>query len=179
MAWTAPATAVSNSLFSAAWLNTYLRDNLSETTVAKATEPSQLFTTTASNAVSASTNASDYVAASETRTSATYGNLTTVGPSITITMKTFVIIRLSCQLSTAAASGQALMSFDISGATTLASSDTRAVAMQGVDTKKFTYYLALTNTSVNAGSNTFTAKYRGDGTNLATFVDREISAIAL
>lgn len=179
MAWTAPATAVSNSLFSASWLNTYLRDNMLETMPSKATEAGQLFTVTAANQISATSPTSAYIATSQARTSATYGDLATVGPSVTVTMRAFVIIKVSVQVTTAAAAGEGLMSFAISGATTLAADDAKAVGVQGIRERKFTYYSALTASTVNSGSNTFTAKYRGDGTNAATFSHREISAIVL
>lgn len=71
------------------------------------------------------------------------------------------------------------MSFAITGATSLSADDSRAVGSEGTASRKLTYYVALTTSSVNAGSNTITAKYRGDGTNTATFVDRELSTVAL
>lgn len=179
MAWTAPATAVSNSLFSASWLNTYLRDNMLETATAKATAAGQMFTVSGPNALSATTNTIDYVATSQSTTSTSYTDLATVGPSVTIDMDAFVIIRVSAQIEISAATGFGLMSFAVSGATTLAASDTRAVGVQGTHDRKFTYYVALDNTSINSGSNTFTAKYRADTAVTATFVDREISAVVL
>lgn len=178
MAWTAPATAVSNSLLTASWLNTYLRDNLLETAPAKATEGGQLFTSSAPNTIVAKTNRIDYISTSQTTTSTSYVDLATVGPTVTFTFNAFAVIRISGQLSGSTASTESYMSFAVSGATTLAAADTRAVAVQGTDTKKYTYYVALDSTSLNAGSNTLTAKYKSS-TGTATFADRELSVISL
>jgi hypothetical protein len=53
MAWTAPGTAVGNTLLTAAFWNTHVRDNLLETAPAKATAAGQLFQATAPNAIAA------------------------------------------------------------------------------------------------------------------------------
>ncbi|GII42264.1 hypothetical protein [Planotetraspora phitsanulokensis] len=48
MAWSAPMTAVANSIFTTAAFNQYVRDNLLETAPAKATTGSRLIVTTGS-----------------------------------------------------------------------------------------------------------------------------------
>ena len=53
MAWSAPMTAVSGSVLTAAQFNTYVRDNLNETAPAKATAAGQIFVSTAANAIAA------------------------------------------------------------------------------------------------------------------------------
>lgn len=179
MAWSAPATAVSNSLLTASWLNTYLRDNMLETTPAKATEAGQMFTTSSPNVISATSNSIGYVGTSQSTTSTTYTDLATVGPSITITMDAFVIIRISADLSSNNSSAEAFMSFAVSGATTVAASTTRAVGIVGTRNRKMTAYVALDGTTINSGVNTFTAKYRSNTAGTATFSDREISAVVL
>ena len=92
--------------------------------------------------------------------------------------KALVIVTAS--ETNAGSSGGAFMGFAVSGATTVAASDTQAFSFvnggnqaQTVQASGTFYVSGLT-----AGSNTFTAKYRGTvGT--ATFVNRSITVVPL
>lgn len=53
MAWTAPGTAVGNTLLTAAFWNTHVRDNMLETAPAKATQAGQIFHATGPNVIAA------------------------------------------------------------------------------------------------------------------------------
>ena len=111
------------------------------------------------------------VATSETTTSTTYANLTTVGPSVTMNTgdRTEVEITLSARLSNSGASGDSFMSVDVSGATTLAAVDDNALFFKSPSAGNPGHYSrSVKITGLTAGSNTFTAKYRTTA-NTSTF----------
>ena len=121
------------------------------------------------------------VATSQATTSATYVDLTTAGPSATVTIRSTgtAIVILTAQAMTANSGVEAYMGFAVSGATTVAASDAQALVSatrNTGDTPKQSAVFWVTG--LTAGSNTFTAKYRSGtaGTN-ATFVDRNIIVI--
>lgn len=104
---------------------------------------------------------SGLVTTAQTATSATYGDLATVGPTVTIRTGTSVIITLSATVNTTVANYGATMSFAVSGATTLAAADDNAIFGYSLDGD---VYVALSRTfllgGLTAGVNTFTAKYK-------------------
>jgi hypothetical protein len=128
---------------------------------------------------------SDSIATAETTTSATYTNLATVGPTVTITSRgTLAVVFIgSCQFTNnggaVTASFAQYMSVKVSGATTLASSDSNSCRTTcnnlgaGFDTTR------LMLLPINPGSNTFTAEYKHiNGTQTALFKDRTIFVLA-
>lgn len=119
--------------------------------------------------------AADYVAASENRTSATYGDLTTVGPSVTVNVgeSGCVLVALSAALGNG--SGYAQMSFAVSGANTVAASDTRAIALTGTTQRIGSTFLL---TGLLPGVVTITAKYNASA-GTANFFDRCIAAVGI
>lgn len=108
------------------------------------------------------------VATSETTTSATYANLTTPGPAVTLVTGTQALITLNATLANNTQNAVAYMGVAVSGATTIAAADTQAIAFQApaanaVSAAGSTFLV----TGLTAGVNTFTAKYRvpsGTGT---------------
>lgn len=109
------------------------------------------------------------VGASETTASAAYVALATAGPAVTVTTGPKALVTIQCLASNSGAN-PSLMAFAVSGATTIAASDTTSVRVAGTNTVKTssTFVVALT-----AGSNTFTCLYRTPG-GTATYVDRSI-----
>ena len=117
------------------------------------------------------------VATSEARTLSSYGALSTSGPAVTIETGTEVIVRLTCYGNPAVSGGVAGMSFTVSGATTLAADDARALIIatpsgNGWGERK-TAEIHLS--ALTAGSNVFTAVYKSDGSNSQFFANRTIS----
>jgi hypothetical protein len=117
------------------------------------------------------------VAASQTTTSTTYTDLGTVGPSatVTITASGKALVTVTGSLTNSASSGQSNMGFAVSGATTQPAADTQALIVKNGGNQTIlvqgsaTFLLA----GLNAGSTTFTAKYRvSAGT--GTFVNRTV-----
>jgi hypothetical protein len=185
MAWNAPITFVANAVLTAAQLNAQVRDNMSETAPAKATAANRIIVTTGANAVEEREIVEDYVDAEQTISSGgtTYGDISggTVGPTVTLTTGTKALVLTSAHLKNAASGGHAWASFAISGATTDAATDERAVLFSA-DTASVGGVRAGVSTlvSLTAGTNTFTMKYKRSGTTgNASFGRRRIQVVAL
>lgn len=154
-----------------------MRDNLNETAPAKATAAGQIFVSTAAHSIAARTVAADYIATSETTTSTTYTDLATTGPSVTATTAASAIVATYCNANNSA--GQAAwMSYAISGATSDASNDNRALELQGSGNQRagasFFHSAILT-----PGTNTFKAEYRVTTTGTGTFSVRRLMVIPM
>lgn len=135
--------------------------------------------TTPASAAPASANST--VATQQTTTSSTYADLTT-SQSVTLTTGTKALVILTASVD-ANNTGGKYMSFEVSGATTIAASDTYALGITlwaggilGSDDKG--RYSAVNFVTLTAGSNTFTAKFRQNGGN-AFFSNRQITVIDL
>lgn len=116
------------------------------------------------------------VATSESTTSSSYTDLATVGPSITITVPASGNVRLSIY---GVLSGQldTLMSWAASGANTIAASDDNALFTRANIVSSGSgigWSMSRLLTGLTPGSTTFTAKYRGDGTDTSTFSNRRM-----
>lgn len=179
MAWSAPMTAVSGATFTAAQFNLYVRDNLNETAPAKATAASQLFVSTGANAIAVRTPTSARVDTNESTTSTAFTDLTTPGPSLTATTGTIAIVGFACAFANNTANSLTVMSAEVSGASTVAASDTWGIMMDGIQASNFVRYgMVHVFTGLTAGSNTFKAKYRV-GSNTGSFQYRELFVIPL
>ena len=117
------------------------------------------------------------VATSQTTTSASYTDLATAGPAVTVTTGTKSLVVITAQSSNSVTDQAAIMSFAISGATTAVASDSYRLMAFGssglVGSQVSAVYLINTLT---AGSNTFTVKYRVSA-NTGTWLSRNISVI--
>ena len=177
MAWTAPMTAVAGNAFTAAQFNTYVRDNLLETAPAKATATGGHFVSTGANAIAERFPQAALVSANESTSSSSYGDLTTVGPSVTVTCGTTVLISIYSSLQSITASALPHMSYAISGSTTVAAADAQAVSFQSATAGQSARIgMTFLRTGMTPGSNTFTAKYRANG-GTGGFVDRRITVV--
>lgn len=178
MAWTAPATAVAGGVFTAAMWNATIRDNLNAGEAALATASAQTFVATGVNTIVARRLSSARVDTSQTTASTTYVDLTTVGPSVTVTTGTSALIIASATMASSTANAFINVGYAVSGSTTIAATSNIAilnyreaflggaadqVQMSGVD--------FLTN--LTPGSNTFTLKY-STSSGTATFVYRTL-----
>ena len=181
MAWSAPMTAVANSIFTAAQFNQFVRDNLNETAPAKAVNVGGYFVATGVNAIAERTAGDDFVNAGEDTTSTSFTDLATPGPAITKTTGTSALVAVYGLVSNDTAGVSALMSYAVTGATSAAASDTRSVTYQpgSVAAARSIRASAVTlHTGLTAGSNTFTAKYRVTG-GTGTFNNRRIAVLPL
>jgi hypothetical protein len=179
MAWTTPMTAVPQIIFAAAMWNTHVRNNFLELMPAKATDISRIFATSGLNTIAERVPTGSTVATSQTTTSASYTDLATGGPAVTVTTGTKAFIFLYTHSSNNTANNFVAMSFAISGATTLAAADGRSIVhsppTNGRGKRGSSVFFIDTLT---AGSNTFTAKYRvGGGT--GAWQDRRLAVLPL
>lgn len=175
MAWTIPATAVAGQPFTAAMANAQMRDNLNATAPALATTISSWFTGTGVNTIAERIPAQANTLASSTTTSGTYGNLAdAVNTAVTVTTGTSALVLLYCNFSNSGATNT-WVSIAVSGATTIAASDSTALMRDQNNGQRFGaafYFGGL----LTPGSNTFTMKYRVSG-GTGTYTTRRIGVI--
>lgn len=170
-------TAVSNSVFTASQFNTFVRDNFNETAPAKATTSGAHFAVSSTNEISERISETASVLTPETTTSTTYTDLTTVGPTVTVETGPAAIVTVHGAIDNSGA-GSSRMSYDISGASTIAGADNRGIGVYGVAGAGIVASCTVLHTDLTPGTNTFTAKYRvASGT--GTFNSRRIVVFPL
>lgn len=173
MTWTAPMTAVATAVFTAAQYNQHVRDNFLELDVAQATAENSFFAGNGPNSVVLRTPTWDSRTGGSTTASTTYTDLADgVGPSVTVQSGTIAMVWIYCnQYNTSGTA--AWMTFEISGDTTLAASDTNAVQMQGTDGDRCGAGILVD--TLTGGTNTFTARYRVSTSGTGYFSQRRIA----
>lgn len=145
MAWTAPATVTTGDLMTAAFWNTQVRDNLLHLG-----ESSGL---TVDDTVTGFTNTS--YADMDALTTDTLN----APVAVTVDTMTTAIVIVSCRTIVQATSGNAFMSYRVSGASTIASDDDFSVfATTAANNASRTF--AHTRTGLTAGSNVFEVQAR-------------------
>lgn len=169
MAWSTPLTAVSGAALTDSQWNASVRDNLLTTFPALATTAGQLAVATGANAIAARSCPADIVSAAEAVVATSYGNISggTVGPTVTVTTGTSVMVVLACQLSNTTGGAASYMSYAISGATPQSAADSQALYYESSNAGDIIGIGTVIPNTVTAGSNTFQAKYKvgaGNGT---------------
>jgi hypothetical protein len=124
------------------------------------------------------TSGSATVATDQTTTSTSYTDLATAGPAVTLTTGTKALVIISCEAESDGINVPTFASVAVSGATTIAASDTIAIKWQLRENIENRHSVATRFTTLTAGSNTFTVKYRTTS-DTASFGDREIIVIDL
>lgn len=179
MAWTAPMTAVANTVFTAAQFNTHVRDNLNETAPAKATTAGTIFVASGANSIVERVPSTAAVTTSESTGGTGYGDVATPGPAVTVNTGTKAIVMVSSIVQNSTASQNSYASYAVSGASTIAASDDRAVIITAAAINQTLRASAVyMETALTAGSNTFTMKYRVTG-GTGSFQNRRIVVIPL
>ena len=115
------------------------------------------------------------VVTTQSTTSTSFTDLSTTGPAITLQTGTSVLITLGSNTYSSSANLRTQMGFALSGATTAAASDG---PIAPAATQQVAASLSFVVT-VNAGSNTFTAKYRAIDGGTASFQNRYITVVGL
>lgn len=180
MAWVTPPTFVSGNALTAAQLN-ILGDDLLETAAGKASAAGQFFVSTAANTLAARSLNSDVVATAQGTSSTSFTNLSTAGPTVTVTTGTSAVVFLTVRCSCSVAGGAGFASFDVSGATTVSASESKSTVTtsNGAD-EVYRVGITRTQTALTAGSNTFQMKYKvSSGSGTGTFTDREIMVLPI
>jgi hypothetical protein len=175
MSWSAPMTAVAGATFAAAQFNQYVRDNLLECPTAKVTAAGQYAVGTATNTVAVRSLLGATIATSETTTSTSYTDLTSVGPAVSITTGTAAIVFLKSGIDNNTANIGTFMGFTISGASSVAANDAQAIDIAGIAAaSRARIGGAFLVTGLSAGTNVFTAKYKVASASTGTFTQRDL-----
>jgi len=180
MAWGTPLTAVANTALNASQWNASVRDNLLETAPAKASAAGQWFVSTAANSITQrSIAAAEVLTLQTTTTTGSYLNLTTDGPLIAVATSTQALVSITARMEHSAAAGQCYASYDITGATTLAANDNRALITElgAGNTARAT--ITNLHTGLNAGTNTFHMQYKIITAGTGTFEYRKIHVMGM
>lgn len=118
--------------------------------------------------------ASAGVATSQTTTSTSYTDLATVGPAVTLLTGTAALVIVTAEVDTTGGGVVPRMGFAVSGASTVAATDTWGLKVDAAAACLIQASFAVLVTGLTPGVNTFTAKYRvGSGT--GTFLNRGIT----
>lgn len=117
----------------------------------------------------------------QTTASTSYTDLATAGPAVTVTIGSTgkALVTFSADMSNTNAAAENRMSYAVSGATTTAAAD--AISLNFVSPSAGTggnSGMTVLLTGLNAGSTTFTAKYRVNA-GTGTFQRRRLSATPL
>lgn len=183
MAWTTPLTAVANAALTAAQWNASVRDNLNETAVGKATSGGQFFVSTAANTLAAYNTAHDQYdgGGTDTTNSTTYVALTG-GAAVTVTTGTRAVVLNTSRMSHDTAGSRAWVTYAVSGATTIAASDSWAMPRDCETANRLSTQTYVSTHSdgtpgvLTSGSNTFTQNFRVTA-NIASFTNRRITVL--
>jgi hypothetical protein len=177
MTWQGPITWTTNQTVTAAQLNGQIRDNMLLTPAALATTANSIFVGTGANAIAERYIQDQVIDTQETTTSTTYTNLATDGPTVTMTTGTKALIWTNCQIGNSS-TGTTAASFEITGATSTAASDFRAILKDGGAGAQLDRYGVTSLMATTAGSNTFHMQYRVSG-GTGTFIKRRIIVMGL
>lgn len=125
------------------------------------------------NAVTADGSLTD-VATSETTTSTTYADLTTVGPTATLSVVNGqqVLVIIACRLKSSTTTVGATASFAASGAISLSALDANGVENDNTDASTCSRASFLTMTST--ATLTAVMKYKVQNAGTGTFLERRI-----
>jgi hypothetical protein len=179
LAWTTPLTAASNTALTAAQWNASVRDNLLTTAPGLASVAGSIFAATGTNAIAqrtpvTNTNLGAGSVGTTTSTSYVQALTGTTLPQVAATSGVKALIAFSTRQTAATAGQNMWTSVAVSGATTIAASDNWAMSWDG--TGQHYYCMTYLETSLTAGSNTFTMQARvSSGT--ATFSTQRISVV--
>lgn len=180
MVWTAPMTAVAGTQFSAQEYNLFIRDNLNETAPGKMTAAEQYFTTTGSRKIGAWNIHDAFVSTAQTRTSTSYGNLTTVGPTVTCTTGISALVWFAVAMSHSNANSQCSASVGVTGASSIKPNNHWRIIHDGKAAGNVTRTMGMHRfaAELKPGENTFTVQYKSNGST-ATFSRRYLVVMPL
>lgn len=179
MAWSAPITAVTGNVFTAAQFNSSVRDNLNTTSPAVAATAGGIIVTTAANVVTQRTPQVAFVGDDEATATTTYVDLTTFGPAVTAVTGTKALITIGGGVSNSIAGLASRIAVTISGATSIAANDSDSYLVEsGNISDHFQATWTYITSALNAGTNTFTAKYRTSaGGGISNFDNRLVGVV--
>lgn len=177
MAWVSPPTFVSGAALTAAQLN-ILGGDLLETAPAKFTAASQIFVSTGSNAGVARTVFQDnYTGGGTDSTNSTSYIGLTGSPSLGPATGTKALVMHGASLANDTTGARSAVSYEISGATTVAANDSWAVMYdESSPSRVIKASWVQVHTGLTAGTNVFTQRFRVTG-GTGTFSIRNLSIL--
>lgn len=173
-------TAVASSVFTAAQFNTFIRDNLNETAPAKATTSGSYFVGVGPNQIAERTSVTDIIETSETTTSTSYDDLTTLGPQVSVETGSFALVINTADITNNTVGQSGRMTWEVSGASSIAAEDFRALRVTVPSTSGAGNTRASVVTAIGdltPGMNTFKSVYRASG-GTASFANRRLTVLA-
>lgn len=174
-------TAVFNTALTAAQWNTHVRDNslLTMPALATAGDGRWFISRNDSTKLQQQQISTATVTTSQTTTSTSYADLATSGPAVTVTTRTKALVFWSVDMQHSATDEPTFASVAVTGATTNAASDERALRIDGMPTGNASKFgMAHLFDTLTAGSNTFTLRYRVT-TGTGTFGRRDLTVVAM
>jgi hypothetical protein len=160
MAWSTPLTAAANATLTAAQWNASVRDNLLMTAPALATTQGAHWVSSGPNGITERFMVSNTVGTTETTASTSYAALATAGPGALVTSYGRVMVLFGCEVTNNTGGSRSLMSYAVSGATTVAGQDGSAVTFTAPTAAYVVQASRVILQTVTSGNNTFTAQYR-------------------
>ncbi len=207
MAWTAPRTWVTGETVTAALMNAHVRDNLLETSAATATTAGDIVYADAANSMGSRVGigaanshlvstgsapvwrgiATDVDTASATGTTTSYLPLDDPGAGtgwdfvgeteVTVTTGTTALVLWKADLANDTAGSATLLSYSVSGATTVAANDNHKIKYESGGAADIAEFGGFDmRTGLTGGSNTFTLEGRVSA-NTGTIARPEIAVI--
>jgi hypothetical protein len=172
-------TFTSGNTLTAAQLNTNVRDDLNETSPAKATAASRWFPGIGANDVRERAILGDSIVTSESTTSTSYTNLASWGPTVTLTTSTYALVWINAHLQTNTAGAVTYASYEVTGASSISASDVWCCRMQASGTNDDQRAgIAHYQNAITAGSNSFRMMYRTTA-GTASFASRHILVMGM
>lgn len=171
MTWTAPMTAVDGDVLTASQFNLYVRNNLNETAVAKATKKNQYFVSNGLNDVQARSAVSGVNAAKiRVEAGSDYAFVHRGGPSVAVTTGTSALVMIGAHAVNEKGLRVSGYGYEVTGATSLplnvGSSDEgrMSVINDGLgssveDSNAIRQSVCFLEDRLNPGTNVFTMKY--------------------
>ena len=120
------------------------------------------------------------ISASESTSTTSYTDLTTVGPTVTVSTMTTAIVLLGTSMTTNVVNGVSKMSVAVSGASSISATDATCIQNEFyANNVGFQVGAAFWMSGLTPGSNIFTAKYQAGNSALASFANRSIAVVPL
>lgn len=176
MAWSAPMTAVSGSVFTAAQFNLFVRDNLLETAPAKATGGGGVIMTNGANSVVQRTPNSNFTSPVNTTSSTSYATFAS-GPDVSLTTGSIVWVFVTATMSNDTAGSSTRMNIQAIGNHT--PDETNALIFTSAAANQAHRASCLIRIDgLTPGVNTFIPVYRVNA-NTGSFANRRVDVLQL
>jgi hypothetical protein len=173
-------TATVGLAYQAGNWNVHFRDNMLASGVGVLTSGAgRHIATTGTNAVAERTGNVGTVPATQTAISTTFVDLLTPGPAVTVASGPKALISFGADIQNSQAGQGGRVGVAVSGATTIAASDTTSVLAESGNVNDRFQFSLVTAIDVNTGNNTFTLKYRLVGLGGAIFGNRWLAVVPL